>query len=520
MMRVFTLIVGIGLVVGGLVARTAAAPSVDAAFAAFWSATSMADAAAATARVVQSGVGFDEAYARLKTGRAFSKDVPRGVVRSSRRSGALEFPFTLDVPPTYDPARRYQVRVQLHGGVNRPQPGARADGSVGALAGVEQIYVMPQSWAEAPWWGPAQVENVTAILDSVKRTYNVDENRVVLSGVSDGGTGVYFFAMRQSTPFASFVPLNGFILVLRNRDLGLRGALFPHNMMNKPFFVVNGGQDPLYPTSRVDRYMNAFGQGGLPLVYRPQPNAGHDISWWPQLKDEVEAFVGQHPRVPHPATLTWQTDDVATRNRAHWLVIDTLGPRRPSEELPDLNNLDAGYEPNFGLRSNGMRVASVLPGSNAMAFGFQPGDVVVSVNGRVLPLGVSLTELLSIHQPGESMHFVVSRSDQAVDLKGTYEPTMMRKVSPLFVTNAPTGRVDVTRNGNRIRAMTRGVAGFTVLLSPDVIDFSQPVSVIADGKTVFEGRVATSVETLMKWAARDNDRTMLYGAEVRVTLNP
>jgi hypothetical protein len=40
--------------------------------------------------------------------------------------------------------------------------------------------------------------------------------------------------------------------------------------------------------------------------------------------------------------------------------------------------------------------------------------------------------------------------------------------------------------------------------------------VVVDGRTVFSGRVAASVETLMKYAAIDNDRTMLYGAEIHV----
>ena len=121
--------------------------------------------------------------------------------------------------------------------------------------------------------------------------------------------------------------------------------------------------------------------------------------------------------------------------------------------------------------------------------------------------------------PGDELTFVVARDNNPVELKGTYQPTMMRRISPLFTTDAPTGRVDITRDGNNFRAVTRGVASFTLLLSPDVVDFSKPVTVVADGRTVFQGRVQKSVDTLMKWAARDNDRTMLYGAEVRVNLN-
>jgi hypothetical protein len=44
------------------------------------------------------------------------------------------------------------------------------------------------------------------------------------------------------------------------------------------------------------------------------------------------------------------------------------------------------------------------------------------------------------------------------------------------------------------------------------------VKVVANGKTVFDGRVTRSLPTLMKWAARDNDRTLLFGAEVTVKI--
>ena len=41
--------------------------------------------------------------------------------------------------------------------------------------------MLPIGWRDAPWWNRVQIENIDAILDTVKRTYNVDENRVVLS---------------------------------------------------------------------------------------------------------------------------------------------------------------------------------------------------------------------------------------------------------------------------------------------------------------------------------------------------
>jgi len=76
--------------------------------------------------------------------------------------------------------------------------------------------------------------------------------------------------------------------------------------------------------------------------------------------------------------------------------------------------------------------------------------------------------------------------------------------------------VDITRTGNTFAARTRGVARFTLLLSPDVIDFDKPVQVNVNGRPAYSGRVRRDVGTLLRWAARDNDRTMLYGAELKV----
>ncbi len=502
----------------GLAVSLRAAPSVDDAFAAYWKAATVAEATNAVAGVVASGVTFNDALARVRAGRTYRADVPRGVQKLSRHTDTIDFPYTLDVPTAYDPAKRYQVRVQLHGGVMRPDPVARGDGSIGALAGAEQIYVLPTSWAEAQWWAPPQDTNLPAILDSVKRTYNVDENRVVLSGVSDGGTAAFYVAMRDTTPYASFLPLNGHMLVLANRDLGLQGALFPHNLMNKPFFVVNGGKDRLYPAAGIEPLLTNFKSRGLEVDYKPQPDAGHNTAWWPELKETFEGFVREHPRTPHPARVTWQTDSTTSRNRAHWLVITRLGNARPGEDLPDLNNLQSGEEENFGVRTIGMRLTSVLPKSNAAAFGFLPADTVRSINGRELPAGLELTEYMALFSAGDALHFVVERGRETLDLKGVYQPTVMPRVRQIFATGLPTGRVDAERDGNTIRASARGVGAFTLLLSPDVFDFTRPITVVVDGTTLFSGTVTPRVETLMSWAARDNDRTMLYGAELPITI--
>ena len=417
-------------VLAGFVARvgpSAAGKDVDAAFKRFWDARTPQEAARLVPDIVGSGIAFDEALKRFKTGRPYAAKVQKGVIKTSYRApNGLEFFYALNVPESYDPTVKYQARIQLHGGVSREANGIRGDGTIGALAGAEQIYILPYGWNDAPWWGDDQVANVRTILDAVKRTYNVDENRVAVAGVSDGGSGLYYVAMRDTTPYASFLPLNGFIMVLPSVDAG---DLFPNNLRNKPFFVINGGRDPLYPTRVVEPYVNHLKTHGVELEFHPQVNGVHNTAWWPDVVDSFEAFVSSHPRNPLPDKLTWQSTATHFDNRADWLIIDKLALQTvKTAPLDDLNRI----------------------GDHAM-----------------------------------------------------------------FENLSPNGRVDLVRTGNTVKATTRGVAEFTLLLSP-VFDFSKPVRVETNGNVVFEGTVAKSVDTLAKWAAQDNDRTMLFAAELHV----
>jgi hypothetical protein len=156
-------------------ASTIAPPSIDPAFDRFWAAKNPQEAAKAAHDVIASGVTFPDAVARLKRGRSYSPSVKRGAFSQlQRRSVNGDFFYQLVVPETYDPARTYQVRVQLHGGVmmrdggdpggrgGRGDRGGRGGRGAAPLDGAEQIYVLPAGWRDAPWWGRAQLEKELA----------------------------------------------------------------------------------------------------------------------------------------------------------------------------------------------------------------------------------------------------------------------------------------------------------------------------------------------------------------------
>ena len=503
---------------GGLAAQTTAA---DGAFTAFWSASSPDEATRLIDPIVRAGVTFDDAYRRLQRGRAYAaRDT--GVVRmENRTSDGVEHFFSVTVPEPYEPSRRYQVRIQLHGGVGgRATNAPVGNGTVGALAGAEQIYVVPYAWADAPWWSPDQVLNLAAIVDRLKRLYNVDENRVALSGVSDGATGALYVAMRETTPFASLLPLNGYLMVLAQRDID-DGLIFANNLRNKPMFAVNGGRDPLYPTRVVDPSIEHLKRGGVSLDYHPQPNAGHNTAWWPEVKDRYEAFVREHPRRPLPDALTWEMGNSAAFGRAHWLIIDRLGAQKnDAKALADLNEMPMPPSADFGARSIGKRVNRVTPGSNAERFGLKAGDVLLRLNDQSVAAAADVGEALADTPPGSTIVLTIVRDNAPVELEGVYQPPIVETPpKPLFARGGAPGRVDLVRAGNLVTATTRGVAAFTLLLSPDQFDFAKPVKVVANGRTVFDGKLEKNVRTLLKYAASDNDRTMLFGAELHIKLD-
>ena len=313
--------------------------AIDAAFQKFWSADSPREADRAVNGIVKTGVSFEEAWRRLRAGRDYEAQKTGVVIEKNRTADGVQHYYAVNVPENYDPARRYQVRFQLHGGIGRRtnnQPSGK--GEIGNLAGAEQFYVLPYAWNDAPWWSDDQVQNLAAIVDALKRRYNIDENRVVVSGVSDGATGAYYIAMRDTTPYASFLPLNGFLLVLANEEID-DGRSFPNNLRAKPWFVVNGGKDRLYPTRVVEPFTRHLMADGVSIDYHPQPDGEHNTRWWPEVKDVYESFVAAHPRDPYPDTLSWEAAD-KEHDRSHWLVIDRFGSASgEAQQLADVNDV-------------------------------------------------------------------------------------------------------------------------------------------------------------------------------------
>jgi predicted esterase len=295
---------------------------------AFWQADSMAARDQARDQLLEAAPDIATLYQWVKSGPVYSRDVALGQQESVRLSpDGTRFPYVFVVPASYDPAKRYAVEFMLHGGVSRPEwegGGGWWRRGYDAFKEQDRITVVPASWTTAFWWEDNQAENLPAILSKLKQTYNIDDNRAYLAGVSDGGTGAYFFAFKQPSDWAVFLPYIGHPGVLRNSRSGPGHQLYFDNVMNKPLYIVNGEDDPLYPVSSVLPFIQRLEEAEVGHVFTAIENGGHNTRWMADETPKIEQFKLDNPRDPLPEILSWVADRTDRYNRNAWIRIDEL----------------------------------------------------------------------------------------------------------------------------------------------------------------------------------------------------
>lgn len=526
--RIGLSILAMGLITLGVSGRAQdrAPDALSAAVEAFWSATSDRQRSDAIGAVLAAGAPFEDVAAAVRARRVYSSDVDTGrQVMVRRNQDGREHPYVVHIPETYDPSRAYPVRVFLHGGIMRPlsdtgewwrnqDPYLRAD----------SIVVFPASWPESIWWQGSQVENLGGLLNDLKRVYNVDENRIYLLGMSDGATGAFYQAFKAPTPWAAFLPFHGHPGVLANPASDADGEMHVTNLQNKPFLVINGGQDRLYPLEAVGPFIELFESANVSVDFHGLPEAGHSMGWWPDLSTMIDAFIASTPRQPLPDRLSWESESVERFNRVHWLVINGLGSVEGESELEPFNTLTRRVpDAQLGISTvgelvdgSGLKLLDVGANSIVDAAGIEPEDVVVTVTGQPTPTPDALRDALIGFGPGDELPITIRRDREVLELTLRYPTTFVTQARPAFQDDAPSGRVDLSRDGNTVIARTRGVRRYTVLLSPDQFDFSTPIQVVTNGVVSHDGLVRPDVETLLRWASVDRDHSLLFGAELQI----
>lgn len=73
-------------------------------------------------------------------------------------------------------------------------------------------------------------------------------------------------------------------------------------------------------------------------------------------------------------------------------------------------------------------------------------------------------------------------------------------------------------SANRIEVTTKRVRRFTLFLNRELVDVSQPLTIVTNGRESFRGVLTPSAETLLRDARQRRDRGMLFSTSVTVTV--
>jgi phospholipase/carboxylesterase len=177
--------------------------------------------------------------------------------------------FSLYVPEYYTADRDWPLVMALHGGSGNGRnflwSWLRDARSLGA------ILVAPT--ATGPTWAlmgdDADTPNLNRILDDVRNRWNIDPKRLLLTGMSDGGTFCYVTGLDGASPFTHLAPVSATFhpLMAEMADADrLRGL---------PIFLVHGRLDWMFPVQVARHTHEALSAAGANVTYREIDDLSH-----------------------------------------------------------------------------------------------------------------------------------------------------------------------------------------------------------------------------------------------------
>jgi phospholipase/carboxylesterase len=177
--------------------------------------------------------------------------------------------FSLYVPEYYTPDRSWPLVVAMHGGSGNGRAflwsWLRDARSFGAI--VISPTATGNTWALMG--DDTDTPNLMRMLEYVRGNWNVDPSRLLLTGMSDGGTFSYVSGLETSSPFthlgpiaASFHPM----LAQMADDARLRGL---------PIYLVHGKLDWMFPVEMARNADEVLTAAGARVTYREIDDLSH-----------------------------------------------------------------------------------------------------------------------------------------------------------------------------------------------------------------------------------------------------
>lgn len=264
---------------------------------------------------------------------ASATEIRTGFVERVYHDAAGDHKYTLFVPASYTPGRKWPVILFLHGA------GARGDDNRLQLetclapqvrvraATFPFLVVFPQCEDLTSrllyGWQPDTTDGqrALAILDEVERDYQVDKSREILTGVSMGGFGTWSLGALQPNRWSALLVVAG----------GGDKPEVARRLKNVPVWVIHSANDPGVPIENEKRMIAQAREAGGRVYFTQLTATRHDVGYlvygddavyeWmlnPQSKPNVEGLVRNSKRPPSSADL-----------------IDSRRPFIPGVEVPE-----------------------------------------------------------------------------------------------------------------------------------------------------------------------------------------
>ena len=177
--------------------------------------------------------------------------------------------FSLYVPEYYTPDRSWPLVMALHGGSGNGRrflwSWLRDARSFGAL--LVAPTAVGSTWALMG--EDADTPNLVRILETVRSRWNIDSARLLLTGMSDGGTFCYVTGLERASPFTHLAPVASTFHPLMAEMADAR------RMRGLPIYLVHGRLDWMFPVEIARRTREALTAAGASVTYREIDDLSH-----------------------------------------------------------------------------------------------------------------------------------------------------------------------------------------------------------------------------------------------------
>jgi hypothetical protein len=127
-------------------------------------------------------------------------------------------------------------------------------------------------------WGANPAQDAIRIVRLISKKYNIDEDRIYINGLSNGGYGVYEVMKRAPWMVAAAITMSAV------NDGSITNRNLESTISNIPHWIFQGALDTNPNPSRTRRYVKSFRDAGAIIKYTEYEDLGH-TTWNRAYKD-------------------------------------------------------------------------------------------------------------------------------------------------------------------------------------------------------------------------------------------